>query len=154
MEQDWTELPWQTQTRSDAKDAFGNSTEGTVYTHCCEHNDDKNIRQVINQAIDKAVSLFPANVWDQSRYVIFEWDKEKKILTIVISDDDKSIDSPDTVVCEVKAYQTNSDPELALEQADTIQYWVRDHLTTCTEFFAYSLIAVFHSHSRDNTSLL
>lgn len=153
MEQDWTELPWQTQSHHNAKDAYGNTTEGVVYSYRCEYSEDKDIRQVINQTIDKAVSLFPNNVWDQSRYVIFEWDKENKRLGIVVSDDDKTTDSPDSVHCEITAYQTAADQD-PQSQADNIQYWIRDHLTTCTEFFRYSLIAVFHSHSRDKTSLL
>ena len=152
MQQEWTELPWQSQTHNNAKDAYGNATVGVVYSHRCEQTDDTELRQIINQTIDKAVSLFPDNVWDQSRYVIFEWDKKRKVLSIAISDDDKTTDSPATVECEIAAYQTATTPDE--QQADTIQYWVRDHLTTCGEFFHYSLIAVFHTGSRRQTSLL
>lgn len=153
MEQDWTELVWQTQSHNNAKDAYGNTTEGVIYSYRCEHSDDTDIRKVINQTIDKAVSLFPNNVWDQSRYVIFEWDSNNKLLNIVITDDDKTTESPDSVQCEITAYQTAAEQELS-QQNNNIQYWIRDHLTTCTEFFSYSLIAVFHSESRDKTSLL
>ena len=151
MEQDWTELPWQTECHNKAKDAYGNTTEGTVYSYRCEHSDDKAIRQVINQCVDKMVSLFPSNVRDPSRYVIFEWDKAQKLLNIVITDDDKTTESPDSVQCEIASYHHLPDPD---QQADNIQYWIRDHLTTCSEFFSYSLIAVFHSQSREKTSLL
>ncbi|ARN72766.1 hypothetical protein [Oceanicoccus sagamiensis] len=154
MEQDWTELPWQTQTYSGAKDAHGNATEGVIYSYRCEDNEDVAIRKVINQSIDKAVSLFHRNVWDQSRYVIFGWDRESKVLSIAVSDDSKTVDSPDTVQCEIAHYLTSGQGQDLDQQADNIQYWIRDHLTTCGEFFSYSLIAVFHRQSRDKTVLL
>ena len=153
MEQDWTELAWQTQHHNSAKDADGNTTEGVVYCYRCEHSDEMAIRKVINQTIDKAVSLFPTNVWDQSRYMIFMWDSDNKLLRIVVTDDDKVVESPDSVVCEITAYKMVAEQEAA-QQSDNIQYWIRDHLTTCNEFFSYSLIAVFDDQCHNRTSLL
>ena len=153
MDQDWTELAWQTQRYNSAKDAYGNTTEGIIYCYRCEHSDDMAIRKVINQTIDKAVSLFPNNVWDQSRYMLFKWDSDNKLLRIVITGDDKIVESPDSVQCEIIAYQTATDQEIS-QQHDNIQYWIRDHLTTCSAFFSYSLIAVFYDQFRDTISLL
>ena len=153
MQQNWTELAWQTQSHHNAKDAYGNTTEGVIYSYRCEHNDDTAIRQVINQTIDKAVSLFPNNVWDQSRYMIFKWDSNNKLLAIVIADDSKTIESPDSVKCEITAYQRAAAQQVS-QQNDNIQYWIRDYLTTCTGFFSYSLIAIFYDQCGDKTSLL
>jgi hypothetical protein len=153
MNTDWTDLHWASSPNEEAIDAYGNQTQGHIYFFDCTATDEKEIRNTVNQTIDKMVGLLRSNVWDSSRYCLFEWDKKTKTLDIVVTDDDKKVNSPDIVRCHISAFDDSPDQDTGAE-IENLQYWIQNYLTTCTDFFNFSLIAVFHSESRNKTTLL
>ena len=130
----------------------------------CTLTEDGHVYGALAQAIEKAVELLNDNVKDDSRYFLFEWDAVEAVLTIVVTDDDKKSDSPKVVKLALsglaKPLETLKDDAVsewaatAAECSDNIKYFIRDYLTTSSGFHQYSLIAIFHNESRDNTELL
>ena len=128
-----------------------------------EQSDDK-IELAVQACIDKAIGFLLENVVDESRYLLFEWDVVSSTLTIVVTDDLRENDSRYVVKCLMSALDrkmnamTGEDKAVcekkAIEYASTIKYWVKDYLTTSSEFLKYSLVAVFHSKTRDKVELL
>ncbi len=123
----------------------------------CPATADEEIRQALGQTMDRAVSLLSDNVKDESRYFLFEWDASAATLTIVVTDDQKQNDAANIVKLTLSGLVECLHSDGAMTEAahrDNIKYFVRDYLTTSSEFHRYSLIAIFHSASRDNTELL
>jgi len=89
-------------------------------------------------------------IQDSSLYLLFEWNTDDTTLTIVVTDAEKKQDSNRIVRCAMVA----TDEEGAAETAEKIQYWIRDYLTTCDGFFAYSLVAIFHSYAGESARAL
>ena len=117
--------------------------------------DESKICKTIEACADKAIGLLKTNIQDDSLYVLFEWNEELAQLKIVVTDAAKKNDAQESVCCAF--------PNLALDlinqeqraaYTDTIKFWLHDYLTTCTAFFSYSLVAIFHSSTRNNTELL
>ncbi len=109
----------------------------------------------------KAISLLKENIQDESLYLMFEWSPSNSILTVVLTDATKQQDACQSVVGIFSALnlKLNQLTQLAyVEQTQThtelIRFWLYDYLTTCTEFFKYSLVAIFHSGSRNESELL
>ena len=127
----------------------------------CSEMDGAAIYEALGQAVEAAVKFLPDNMKDESRFFMFEWDAACFTLTIVVTDDDKKSDSPKVVKLSLsglgKALQGDGVSEWAAtpaECADNIKYFIRDYLTTSSGYHQYSLIAVFHSDSRNNTDLV
>jgi hypothetical protein len=118
-----------------------------VYLAQCDGDTDETLRNAIRDSIEKAVSLLHLTIRDDSLYLLFEWDKREACLDIVVTDAQKQQDSDRIVRCCMSATEDNCSDETA----EKIQFWIRDYLTTCDGFFAYSLVAVFHSHSRNSS---
>lgn len=117
--------------------------------------DESKICKTIEACADKAIGLLKNNIQDDSLYLLFEWNEELAQLKIVLTDAAKKNDSQESVYCTF--------PNLALDlvneeqraaNTDSIKFWLHDYLTTCTAFFSYSLVAIFHSSTRNNTELL
>lgn len=113
------------------------------------------LRKAIEACADKAIDLLKINIQDDSLYVLFEWNEELAQLDIVVTDAAKKNDAQQIVRC---AFPTLALDVVTEEQraayTDTIKFWLHDYLTTCTAFFSYSLVAIFHSSTRSNTELL
>ncbi len=127
----------------------------TFHSTAVLDTEENQIRKAIEACADKAINLLNTNIQDDSLYVLFEWDKQLTTLNIVVTDSAKKNDAPESVCCTF--------PSLALDLAtqeqkaiytDAIKFWLHDYLTTCTAFFSYSLVAIFHSSTRSNTELL
>lgn len=126
------------------------ASEDTAHAvHLCEFKgeSDRDVQLAINASIDKACDLLEQNIQDDSRYLLFEWNPKTSTLAIVVTDDGKERDSRDVVQCHFVANDIALNP-------DDIQFWIRDYLTTCTQFLHYSLIAAFHCDSRADCTLL
>jgi hypothetical protein len=119
-----------------------------------EINESK-ICKTIEACADKAIGLLKANIQDDSLYVLFEWNEVLTTLSIVVTDATKQNDAKQSVCCTFSnlaldlVYQ-----EQKAAYTDSIKFWLHDYLTTCTAFFSYSLVAIFHSSTRTNTELL
>ena len=134
----------------DCTPAESAASEDTAHAlHLCEFKgeSDRDVQLAINTSIDKACDLLEQNIQDDSRYLLFEWNAKASTLTIVVTDDGKERDSREVVQCHFAANDIALNP-------DDIQFWIRDYLTTCTQFLHYSLIAAFHRDSRADCTLL
>lgn len=125
---------------------------GTFVASCAAQTDSA-AQQAVDECIAKAMQLLHDNVTNDSMYLMFEWNSELNTLTVQVTDPSKSIDGPFPVVC---AFTWNESlPERGqAETAELVQYWIKDYLTTCSEFYNYSLVAVFHRGDRSKTVLL
>ncbi len=118
---------------------------------------EKSLRQSIEACTDKAIASLKTNIQDDSLYLLFEWNQNLATLNIFVTDSSKTKDSLESVCCNFSSLAI----ELARENedqrnnyTDTIKFWLHDYLSTCTAFFSYSLVAIFHSSTRQNTELL
>jgi len=113
------------------------------------------LRKTVEACTDKAISLLNNNIQNDSLYLLFEWNIELAELIILVTNAAKNHDAPESVYCTF--------PNLALElirqeqrtkHTESIKFWLHDYLTTCTAFFSYSLVAIFHHSNRNNSELL
>jgi len=101
------------------------------------------IRLALGECVEKSISLLSANIEDESLYLLFEWCTSSSVLSIVVTDSSKKIDSPQVVTCGFSKLD-----------AEDLQYWLGDYFTTCESFMSYSLVAAFHGQSRVESALL
>ena len=127
--------------------ASGSDRNNVIYYSSLDGASEQEAQLAIDASIEKACDLLENNIQDDSRYLLFGWDATVATLTIVVTDDEKQLDSRDVVQCRFTATDKPLDPE-------DIQYWIKDYLTTCAPFLRYSLIAAFHRESRANCTLL
>jgi hypothetical protein len=138
-------------------------TDNKTTNHSCDflsRNNDE-LKLAIEACAGKAISLLKENIQDDSLYLMFEWSPGDSVLTVVLTDATKQQDACQKVVgvfSELNQTLTQLTPSARAEQTQTttelIQFWLYDYLTTCTEFFKYSLVAIFHSSSRSESQLL
>lgn len=130
-------------------------------TECNANSSDK-LQQAIGLVVDKAASLLHTNINADSMYLLFAWNTITAKLSIVVTDVSKSQDSQHIVQCQFpliaqeaqnKAAQTDSQ-SLMPTTASNIEYYLRDHLSTCKLFLNYSLVAAWYINERDNCKLL
>lgn len=141
-----------------------NASTATVYHAECADAANKFVISAIEQCIDKSLNLLSINVVNESRYLMFEWDKSYSTLTIAVTDHTKEHDSELVVRCQMTGLnkEMQSIQELSAEDWDKkvnaysfdVKYSINNYLTTCNEFLRYSLIAAFHSETRDKSILV
>lgn len=116
---------------------------------------EQDIRKTIEACTDKAINLLKNNIQDDSLYLLFEWNTSNASLHIVVTDVTKNHDAPESVCCTLSNLTKEfSSQEQSIAYTESVKFWLHDYLTTCTAFFSYSLVAVFHSSTRNNTELL
>jgi hypothetical protein len=118
----------------------------------------------IERCAAKAIDALVNNIHDDALYLLFEWKPQTHRLSIVVTDATKTVDSP--ILASVSfsldfnlvenPEDTASDESSKRETrtSENVKYWLHDYLTTASDFFRYSLVAIFHSSSRANTELL
>lgn len=116
------------------------------------------LEPLIIACVDKAVSVMPENINDDSLYLIFEFD-DRSVLRIVMTDDTKQQESAYGIACDMSSvtpYLAESDYWKFKDErfADIVKHCIRDYLTTCGAFMRYSLVAVFSEGDRARTELL
>lgn len=117
--------------------------------------DESKICKTIEACADKAIGLLKTNIQDDSLYVLFEWNEELAQLKVVVTDATKKNDAQDSICCTFPNLVLDIvNQEQRAAYTDSIKFWLHDYLTTCTAFFSYSLVAIFHSSTRNNTELL
>ncbi len=138
-------------------------TDNKKINHSCDFVSLSNeqLKLAMQACAGKAVSILKENIQDESLYLMFEWSPEDSILTIVLTDAAKQQDACQKVTgvfLELNRSLNQLTPAARAEQTQTttelIQFWLYDYLTTCSEFFKYSLVAIFHSSTRNNSQLL
>ncbi len=117
--------------------------------------DESKICKTIEACADKVIGLLKTNIQDDSLYLLFEWNEELAQLKIVVTDAAKKNDAQESVCCTFSNLALSLlNQEQRAAYTDIIKFWLHDYLTTCTAFFSYSLVAIFHCSTRDNTELL
>ena len=143
--------------------AAGYKTEFVVYLAEYLERDDVKIRLAIESVIDKAVSLLDENIVNESMYLLFEWDSVYSMLTVVVTDEAKETDSVNVVKCSFPALDEEMNSldasdeiweKIVNEYASSVSFWIKDYLSVCSKFLNYSLVAIFHNESRENSQLL
>ncbi|MFT7559483.1 MAG: hypothetical protein ACI93R_001394 [Flavobacteriales bacterium] len=135
---------------------------------------DGDIKNTLVECIEKASGLLGENINDESLYLLFEWDTSHSTLTIAVTDSTKKNDSPQIITCSFTSLNTaiesadndihdihdihdiskDTSEENVNDYTDKVQYWITNYLTTCATFMQFSLVAAFHSGSRDECTLL
>lgn len=133
----------------------------TIHTSDFLYTSNNDVKLAFEACAQKAVGLLSENIQDESLYLMFEWSPSNSTLTVVLTDATKQHDAPQKVTGIFSAlnFKLNqlTQPEHAeqiLAYTELIQFWLYDYLTTCTEFFRYSLVTIFHSSSREESKLL
>lgn len=119
------------------------------------------LKTALDTCAAKAVSLLDKNIQENSLYLLCEWHARTAQLSIVVTDADKRLDGPYTVSAKFPDLQLSLD---ALSETecnekmdalnDNVKFLLSDFLASYSPFFSYSLVAIFHSSSRTETSLL
>lgn len=119
----------------------------------CAEQEPEALSQAINAGMDRAIAIIGQSIRDDARYLLCMWDSENSTLDIITTDDDKQIDAPESVRLQFTQWNTADDAD-RLEQERNLHFWIRDYLTTSSEFLHFSLIALFSSDQRHHTRLL
>lgn len=127
----------------------------TIHSSFELDTEENTLRKTIEACADKAIGLLKTNIEDDSLYVLFEWNEALATLNIVVTDATKQNDAQQSVCCTFPNLALSLvNQEQSAAYTDAIKFWLHDYLTTCTAFFSYSLVAIFHSSTRNNTELL
>ncbi len=140
---------WQTQ----------NSAQGVLYIFTPAAQ--MSLKDALETCAAKAISLLDENIQDESLYLLFEWNTTRADLTIVVTDGRKQQDA-DIKVCthfvqlqqELQSLPENEQQEKISATNELVKFLLSDYLASCSTFFRYSLVAIFHSSTRDNSQLL
>ncbi|MDF1692205.1 MAG: hypothetical protein P1U47_07525 [Zhongshania sp.] len=139
-----------------------NGEENMLYSAAVSDPDKWQIEALLANCVERAVDLLAVNIEDDSLYLMFEWNTNASVLTVVVCDDSKRRDAKHRVRCDMSAMNAKIKQLSESEQwkykgesfADIVKHGLHDYLTTCTGFMRYSLVAVFHQGSRQHTELL
>lgn len=136
-------------------------SDNTTHTLLIAETNDALLKKAVEAGAEKIISLLPGNILDDSLYLLFEWDPIAARLSASVTDASKQLDSPQRIVCEFSGVKENfarldtrQREEQQVDLTECIKFWLHDYLTTCTAFFKFSLVAIFHAESRANTELL
>ncbi|OUS10810.1 hypothetical protein A9Q89_10485 [Gammaproteobacteria bacterium 53_120_T64] len=125
-----------------------NKSPGECAESMCYHSEyagteESGIRLALAECVEKSISLLATNINDESLYLLFEWCAASSVLSIVVTDSTKKVDSAQVVKCGFTRLE-----------AEDLQYWLGDYFTTCESFMRYSLVAAFHGQTRVESVLL
>jgi hypothetical protein len=135
----------------------GHSAQCVVHRAHSQGFTESELNSAVIHCIDKAVSLLSENISDESRYFLFEWDASHSCLSVVVTDDTKKKDESQVVTMQLNDWSkmNSDDPSFVREHfSEILREWIHNYLTTCGGFMKYSLIAIFHSDTRNKTVLL
>ena len=104
----------------------------------------------IDCALQRAIELMAVNVRDESRYFICEWNAEKNLLSIVVTDESKRVESPVTL----ELLLTGIAEMHQEKRLDLLKFWMTDYLSSSSDFLRFSVIAIFHTGDRSRGTLL
>ena len=96
----------------------------------------------------KAIGLLDKNIQDDSLYLLFEWNESTAGLNIVVTDASKQQDSAISVGAHFGAQEKSA------ATSELVKFLLSDYLASCSGFFRYSLVAIFHCSNRANSQLL
>jgi hypothetical protein len=134
---------------------------GTSYLGSFSGCDQPALKQALETCAAKAIGLLDKNIQEDSLYLLFEWNPIAAELRIVVTDAHKQHDGAYRVEAhfpELLSLLNTANATERNEQIDalneSIKFLLSDFLASYSPFFSYSLVAIFHSSSRAETSLL
>ena len=119
--------------------------------------EDEALKDEVEEALEKAMAFLNANVKNESRYFLVEWDVSNSTLRLAVTDDHKQQDAADVVCCRFAALNQRlqaQGPEALALCSEKVQFWLKDYLSSCAVFMNYSLVAVFTDGTRDRVRML
>lgn len=120
------------------------------YSTSCDQTSEAAIKLSALEAADYGLSMLGDSIDDDALYCLFEWEEPKSKLTIVVTDHSKTNDGKNIV-----NIQFNGMTQAKIEEpAETIKFWLRDHLTTSADFMKFSLVAGFTRNARSTVELM
>lgn len=134
--------------------------EHLIFAAVVDSAEEGRVKEGLGECVEKATSFLHLNIHDDSMYFMLGWDKTTSTLKITVVDETKSTGSQYVVICcfSALAQALLSDSEGAAEKADdlanSIRYWIKDYLTTCSSYYQYSLVASFYTVSWKKSDLL
>ncbi len=120
-------------------------------------SEDRALKDDMEEALEKAMALLNANVKNESRYFLVEWDRANAVLRLAVTDDRKQQDAADVVTCRFTSLhqRLQTEDESAAEAcSDKINFYAKDYLSTCTGFMDYSLVAMYTDGARNEACML
>ncbi|MFV8781164.1 hypothetical protein ACNKU7_01965 [Microbulbifer sp. SA54] len=142
----------------------GDLTEHEIHFSDRESEDDRSVNSDVIDCLDYSISFLHKNIKHNSRFFLIEWDVVYSVLTIVVTDDAKEIDSPIAVKCQFTHIDRRFQPECfasisewessVKDYAENVKFWCKEHLSTSSAFSKFSLIALFTREGRAESSLL
>ena len=134
-------MSWNTETTS---------TNQLIHSATCSESSEAGIQASVLACADHAFTFLRDNIVDDSMYCLFEWHQGEKLLSIYVTDETKKNEGKHVVRVDFTAFTAASDED----QIETVKFWLRDHLTTCTAYFQFSLVAGFSRGDRSRLELL
>jgi hypothetical protein len=128
------------------------SQSGTCYFARFDDCGPSDLKPALEICAAKAVSLLDHNIREDSLYLLFAWNPQAAELRIDVTDALKQQDG--AFVVQAQFPQLLSPADSAGSLSENIKFLLSDFLASYSPFFSYSLVAIFHSSSRDETCLL
>lgn len=149
MQLDWLE----SNTDTAPEGVLSQNGNHVLHRATCQAVEELAIKHAVVEAAHKAAQLLVDNIEDDSLYLLFSWDSEQSVLTAVVTDDTKRNDAVHVVRCvfpeSTTSVHSTDDPF-----SSSLSFWIRDYLTTSSEYMRFSLVALFTDGSRDVTDML
>ncbi len=148
------QLDWLKNSTDTAPDGVVSQNRNHVlHLATCQTGVESAFKESIIETAHKAAQLLEDNIEDDSLYLMFSWQPELATLSAVVTDDKKVNDAQHIVRC----FFPEVTPD-CFSEADTlseyISYWIRDYLTTSSEYMRFSLVSIFTDSTREHTSML
>lgn len=123
-----------------------------VHSATSNSNVESDIKQAVLDASEYAFELLKTNIEDDSMFCLFDWNFDKQVLTVMVTDPSKTKLSKHKVVCFLTGYAGHiADKE---DQHEQIRLWVHNYITTAATFLQYSLVAAITADGEPSSSIL
>lgn len=148
------QLNWLDSNTDKAPDGvLSQSGNHVLHRATCQAVDELAIKNAVIETAHKAAQLLVDNIEDDSLYLLFIWEPEHSLLTAVVTDDTKQNDAVHVVRCDFPE-STASTHSIDDPFSSSLSFWIRDYLTTSSEYMRFSLVALFTDSTRDVTGML
>lgn len=105
-------LHWTTTALNNIAGGSDQATTGapqTLHSSECLQADTETVKLAMEACLDKALSFLDQNVNDDSLFFLCEWNMKSCELSIVVTDETKSVDSPHRINCIFTGLATSSE---------------------------------------------
>ena len=127
----------------------------TLHTALVAEISEATVRKSIEACAEHAISTLNENIQDDSLYLLCEWQPATAELSISVTDARKTHDAPNSYRCVfTELARTLVDEKTQQTYTESVKFWLHDYLSSYAPFFNYSLVAIFHSSTREQTELL